>query len=649
MTGVNLGTAGRGLGRRAAVVLACAAALVLVLAGLLALRTGTPGAATPPDHAVKAGDSVYALGATRWRMATFNVLGSGHTDGPGADTPGYPDAMTRMGNTVTIIGREHLSVVGFQEMRLDQYDEFNRLTGTGWDVWPDRPTNTTVFAQRHIANSLAWRTNTWTAIRKDVQQQRYINDDSTVNYPVVWLRNNVTGQVVIVANFHNVSDKFDSQITGGAEARRKEELAAEVKLANDLHAAHPDTPILFTGDFNEREETFCTLVGQTQLRAANGGVAGRSSCRPPADPLPVDWIFGTAPATFSGWTRLRDDLVKQTTDHPVVMSDVWVPPARAVTQPIDHVVLLSLEGVRSRTIAQLGASATGFQRLRKYAASTLNARTVERAVSISNVTSMLTGKPVKPSISGHGVVDSTTATTVHQTAGRYVTSLMSLVHDRGMSTALFTSDPRAAILDRSWNATYGAPDTTWTDNGRDKISAFHSIPKPADLSRALYRNLSGTPATFTYAQLAAADDVGHRYGFESQQYADAVVRVAKQVDAVIDVVRSNPVLRDRTLLVVAGEHGGYHKQHTRTDLLPDVQVPLYVYGPGVPGGVGLYSLNPDYQDPGGDLSGYHGPQPLRPSLVANLVTAVLGLPAIPGSTMNTQQNFNVFSAPSTTP
>lgn len=621
--------------------------MALLVAGLLAVRVGGPQEHRA-DRISPVADSVYRLGATKWRLATFNLLGSGHTEGSNPDKPGYATGEVRMGYSLKIIQREGLSLVGFQEMRLDQYDEFNRLTGAGWDLWPGRPDQTGHWAERHIANSIGWRTDTWTVVRRDVEPIRYVNDDAPVNFPVVWLRHKLTGQLVIHANFHNVADVWDDEIEGGAAARRAEEIAAQINLANELRADFPGVPVFFTGDFNAREEAFCPIVDKTALWAANGGWASSTRCHPPAKPLPIDWIFGSAPATFSGWRKLwdGDSLVQKATDHPVIVSQVAVPPASARDAGIDHVVLLSLEGVRTKTVADLGAKATGLAWLRKYAASTYNAQPVERPTSLSNVASMLTGKPINTDISGHGVHDGTRASTVHDTAGRYVSSVMDVLHDRGLRTALFTNDPGAAIFDRSWNSTNGAADVTWTDNGRDKISTFSHNANAATVAAQVTKSLTASsPATFTYGQLSRADQVGHAYGFDSAEYRTAVVQVATQVWRVIQAIEDNPALRGRTLLVVAGEHGAYGSGHTSPDRLDNMRVPLYVRGPGVPRGVGLYTLNPDYTDPGTRIAGYQGGQPIRPAMVPNLVTAVLSLPAVPGSTMNTQQNFTVFGTP----
>lgn len=632
---------------RVPLMIITALVLALVAAGLLTWRSGTFGGHHDgPTRAEKAADTPppappYPLGSTRLRLATFNVLGSGHT-GPGTENPTMASGVVRMGYTVRILREQGLSAVGFQEMRLDQYDEFNRLTGTGWDVWPERPVNTTVFAQRHIANSLAWRTDVWEATRREYQSHRYVNNDNTVNYPVVWLRNKVSGQTMIMANFHNVSDKFNSEISGGAQARRNEEIAAEIALANRLTTENPGVPVIFTGDFNEREATFCKLVGNTALRAANGGWATPTACKPPAYPMPVDWVFGTAPAALSGWTKYQDALVRKTTDHPVVISNVAIPPRATATTGITHVVMVSVEGLTSSSISTLGPTqAPAFHQLGAEGSATSNARTVERTTSLSNVTSMLTGRPVTTTMSGHGVVDGTRATTVAQTAGRYVPSIFDVAHDNGYSTALFSSDPAAALLDRSWGPKYGAVDTTWTDNGRDKIDLFRVDPVSQRLAIAARDRLATAPARFSYVQLSAPDVAGHRYGFGSAEYLSAVKRTDSQLRGIWNAIRTNPRLKGKTLLVVAGEHGGARRDHV-TKTLGSTRVPFYVWGPAVPAGQDLYRMNPDLRWPSATIPPYSGWQPVRNAYAANLVTTALQLPALPGSNLNGYQNFNAF-------
>ena len=77
-----------------------------------------------------------------------------------------------------------------------------------------------------------------------------------------------------------------------------------------------------TGDMNEREQFFCTVVGGTTLHAAAGGsVAG--GCQPPR-PTQIDWILGSKDVVFSNYNIDKSQLVHFTTDHPVVSATVTV-------------------------------------------------------------------------------------------------------------------------------------------------------------------------------------------------------------------------------------------------------------------------------------------------------------------------------------
>ena len=73
---------------------------------------------------------------------------------------------------------------------------------------------------------------------------------------------------------------------------------------------------------NERAEYFCRVTGATRLVAAAGGSNG-GGCRPPS-PTQIDWIFGSPGAAFSGYTIDRSDLVRRTTDHPLITSNVSI-------------------------------------------------------------------------------------------------------------------------------------------------------------------------------------------------------------------------------------------------------------------------------------------------------------------------------------
>ena len=71
-------------------------------------------------------------------------------------------------------------------------------------------------------------------------------------------------------------------------------------------------------------------------------------------------------------------------------------------------------------------------------------------------------------------------------------------------------------------------------------------------------------------------------------------------------------------------------------------MPMWVTGPGVPAASDLYGLNPSFLSPGSQQPTYSGTQPIRVGDLTNLVTRSLGVPPVPGSSMDPQQKFQVF-------
>ena len=132
---------------------------------------------------------------------------------------------------------------------------------------------------------------------------------------------------------------------------------------------------------------------------------------------------------------------------------------------------------------------------------------------------MLTGRRVNASEGGHGVTaDRDTGSTVQAASGHYVSSVFDIVHNFGLSTALFSSQPRMALVDRSWDGTNGGTDPYGVDDGRDKINQYVATADDQDLVDRLTAMLAKSPKTFTYAQLSMLDDVGRASGYASPAY-----------------------------------------------------------------------------------------------------------------------------------
>ena len=235
-------------------------------------------------------------------MATFNLLGSSHTAGSGSRASG----VTRMAGALQIIAQHDVSVVGLQEFQPDQRSAFAR-SATGWQMYPGLS-----MGRRAGENSVAWRSDTWTKVDQGLVDIPYFSGHIRP-MPYVLLKNVASGRTVYVSTFHNPAD-----VHGPAQRWRTEATTREVALFNRLQAT--GVPQIVTGDMNERANYFCRITGETPLHAAAGG-SHSGTCQAPK-PIGIDWIFGSPTVTFSNYTVDRSDLVRRTTDHPVVVASV---------------------------------------------------------------------------------------------------------------------------------------------------------------------------------------------------------------------------------------------------------------------------------------------------------------------------------------
>jgi hypothetical protein len=313
---------------------------------------------------------------------------------------------------------------------------------------------------------------------------------------------------------------------------------------------------------------------------------------------------------------------------------------------ITHVVAISVDGLNPRAITALGpAGAPTFHRLMREGAYTLDARTErEQTRTLPNHTGMLTGRRIDASRGGHGVTYNTDIgrRTVHTSAGEYVSSVFDVVHDHGGRTALFATKTKFALYQRTWN-TDGGRDRVGADDGREKIDRFVVDTDDARLVAKLTTYLQGSPGEFVFLHIALPDEVGHEDGFMSDRYLAAVRATDGLVGTVLDTTTGRPDLRRDTVVLLTADHGGDGASHSDQSKIANYQIPFIAWGPGVPAGRDLYSLNDHRRDPGTTRTRYEGPQPIRNGEIANLATDVLGLPKVPGSEFDADQDLVIFA------
>jgi endonuclease/exonuclease/phosphatase family protein len=244
--------------------------------------------------------------AATFRVASFNTLGASHT-GPRSQRPRFATGATRTPWAVQLLDNADITVAGLQEFQPPQIHVFNRVA-TGWRAWPG-------LGSRAGVNSLAWRTSTWRPVETHTLDIPYFGG-RPVPMPYVLLRHVATGQRVWFANFHNPADAH-----GPAQRWRDEAVRREVALVNKLHA--DGTPVVVTGDFNDRDAFFCPFARGAGVTSADGSRLTSTGCRLAPQPG-VDWIVGTRDTHFADFHRLRRDLVARTSDHPFVWTRATV-------------------------------------------------------------------------------------------------------------------------------------------------------------------------------------------------------------------------------------------------------------------------------------------------------------------------------------
>ncbi len=240
-------------------------------------------------------------------VSSFNVLGSGHTAGSG----GYATGAARMHGAVGLLLAHDVSVAGLQEFQEPQFYAFEAMLGGSYDVYPGLQ-----LGAQPVDNSIVWRRTDWTLVEAHTVQVPYFHGQR-VPMPYVLLRNVHSGQEVWFYNSHNPADAH-----GPAGHWRAIATSIEVSLARTLTAN--GTPMIVTGDMNDRAPFACPFAAGSAFHSADGVYADSGSCHM-VPRTNVDWIFGSSALRFSGFVTDRSSQYRRISDHPMVSSRVTIP------------------------------------------------------------------------------------------------------------------------------------------------------------------------------------------------------------------------------------------------------------------------------------------------------------------------------------
>lgn len=345
-----------------------------------------------------------------------------------------------------------------------------------------------------------------------------------------------------------------------------------------------------------------------------------------------------------------------------VLAALWLLPiAQATAQPATHVIVISVDGLGGTYLSNLLARTDNvypipnFKRFKNEGAGTLAAHIDNNNYeTLPNHVSIVTARP-QLGVNGHGWTsngDPAVGQTIHSVKGAYVAGVFDVAHDNGLRTGMYANKTKFSLFDTnasypgggSYNAIYGARDTTGVDNGRDKIDNTYIT---ATLGGPIVNNFiaqqTTNPMQYAFLHLNEPDSAGHASGWGSAAWYSSVVAVDTMLGKLFKLVEQDlPALIGHTAIILTADHGYQGAPGPNT-----YSVPFFVWGPGVSAGADLYALNAGQRKVATTypLTTYSGLQPIRNAEANNLALQLLGLGPIPGSTFNYAQDLRATLPP----
>lgn len=324
---------------------------------------------------------------------------------------------------------------------------------------------------------------------------------------------------------------------------------------------------------------------------------------------------------------------------------------------VDHVIHISVDGLSGMPLEELvenelqeeAGEYANFARLHKEGGYTYNARTdFYRTLTLPNHTSMLTGRPVlKPDAAIDPIhhnwtmnSDPQPGQTLHSNHPdvEYIASVFDVVHDHGLSTAMFASKTKFSVYSSSYNAANGAPDVDpeGQDNGRNKIDFVNLVTATSQLADSFIRQMGTERYSYSFLHFADPDTVGHQSGWESEEWLESVQQIDQYLGRVFELIESDRQLRNNTAIVLTSDHGGSRRGHSAPEVPAHFTIPFFVWGDEFEPESDLYRVFQNTaSNPGSGRPNYDAAnQPIRNGDSGNLSLALLGLDPIPGSTIN---------------
>ncbi len=310
-----------------------------------------------------------------------------------------------------------------------------------------------------------------------------------------------------------------------------------------------------------------------------------------------------------------------------------------------HIIHISVDGLSAVSVKQYATQLPTFNHLLTDGAFTLNARTDDyNTYTLPNHFAQLTGLYVNGADGHNWLLNTDTAVdlTVHGNRGRYVPSVFDVVHDYGLSTAMFASKSKFRFIRNSWNMEHARIDEIGDDNGTDKIDLYVMDTNTDSLVEQFKTAFLEKEFNYSFIHLRDLDTAGHSFSWSlaaDSEYIHALHRVDGLIGKLIEFVESDLKILSNTVFIITSDHagilGGYSHDLSRDEgILESDIIPFFIYGGGFPTG-DLYNIycgivfDPEDKHPFATDSR----PPIRNGHVANLALDLLGLPMIPDSTL----------------
>ncbi|MDP3279274.1 MAG: alkaline phosphatase family protein [Deltaproteobacteria bacterium] len=220
-------------------------------------------------------------------------------------------------------------------------------------------------------------------------------------------------------------------------------------------------------------------------------------------------------------------------------------------RPYDHVVIVSIDGLRPDAIAM--TDTPNLRMLRSQGAWAQEARTITHSYTLPSHTSMLSGVDVDR----HGLLHNNF--TPRHGFTRSVTALY-IARDAGFTTAMFVSKPKFRHI-----AIPGSVDVF----ERPDYACGPVVRQAA-------AHLQATREGITFVHLSEPDGAGHSRGWMTESYMRAIAQADRCLGVLLRTIQARAD-RGRVLLLVSADHGGHGRTHGSTQE-NDMRIPWIAWG-----------------------------------------------------------------------